>query len=44
MNLAAKACQGVLHCRSFSAWTPHDTVIAVIVVVLLLVVVLVAKR
>lgn len=37
MNLAGK-CQGFFHCKSLSAWSYHDTYVAVIIIVILFII------
>lgn len=42
MDLAGR-CQGVFHCRSLSAWSAHDTNLALIILAVLAVAGIVAK-
>jgi len=35
MDLAMKACHGAWHCKSFSAWSPQDTIVGIIVVLVI---------
>lgn len=41
---AAKACHGVMHCHSLSAWSNNDTIVAAFILIILVLVVGVTRR